>query len=101
MLSAYQRIILPRPGRRFVFDVTPGASYATPGEVYTCGYPPDRSDIYVQSDRGGTGDRISAWRHAVWHYVPEDAPPWVDPPDRRFGPFCDDATCWCHREEAA
>lgn len=74
-VGVYQHIILPRPGRKFVFDVTPGASYASVGEVYTCGYPHDihfgAGDISISSVERGTGtyDRISAWQYAKWHYV--------------------------------
>lgn len=35
-IGAHQRIILPRPSRKFVFDVIPGGSYASVGEEYTC-----------------------------------------------------------------
>lgn len=74
-ISLWQRIILPRPGRKFVFDRTPGASYASEGEPYTCSYPPNvhtgAGDIYLTSVDRGTGcyDRISAWEYAKWHYV--------------------------------
>jgi hypothetical protein len=74
-IGHYQRIILPRPGRRFVFDATPGASYASVGEVYTCAYGPDvhfrSGDISLtrESTGSGTYDRISAWEYAKWRYV--------------------------------
>jgi hypothetical protein len=74
-VGLFQRIILPRPGRKFVFDRTPGASYASEGEVYTCGYPADihsgGGDIYLTNVERGSGcyDRISAWQYAKWHYV--------------------------------
>lgn len=73
-LGMFQRVKLPRPGRKFVFDRTPGASYATAGEVYTCNYPPNvfsGGDIYITNvERGsGTFDRISAWQYASWRYV--------------------------------
>lgn len=73
--GVYQHIILPRPGRKFVFDVTPGASYAGVGEVYICGYPPNihfgAGDIYLSNVEKGSGcyDRISAWEYAKWRYV--------------------------------
>jgi hypothetical protein len=73
--GTYQHVILPRPGRKFVFDVTPGASYASEGEEYTASYGPnihfDASTVYLTSVERGTGcyDRISAWEYAKWRYV--------------------------------
>lgn len=73
--GVYQHIILPRPGRRFIFDQTPGASYASVGEEYTASYGPnihfDASNICLTNVRRGTGcyDRISAWQYAKWRYV--------------------------------
>ena len=74
-IGTFQHIILPRPGRKFVFDSTPGASYASVGEAYTCSYPADihfcAGDIYLSNVERGSGcyDRISAWQYAKWHYV--------------------------------
>ena len=75
-VTEYQRIMVPRAGRKFVFTKTPGASYTSVGEVYTCGGYPNRTpyssdDIYCKSvERGsGTYDRLSAWKTAEWHYV--------------------------------
>jgi hypothetical protein len=73
-ISAYQRIILPRPGKPFVFVRTPGASYASVGIVYTASYGPDvfdGGDVYIAHNGGtaGTFDRISAWLYAIWHYA--------------------------------
>lgn len=67
----FQHVILPRPGRKFVFDVTPGASYASVGVEYTCGYGPDRNRISISRVEGnsGTEDSISAWQYAKWRYV--------------------------------
>ena len=74
-VGAYQHIILPRPGRKFVFDVTPGASYASIGTIYTCGYSPNvhsgAGDVHLSNFETGSGcyDRISAWEYAKWRYV--------------------------------
>lgn len=73
----WQRIMVPRPGRRFVFTVTPGASYASVGEVYTCSGFPNTNDPWGGSDislhnvstGSGTFDRLAAWKYAEWHYV--------------------------------
>lgn len=71
----FQHVILPRPGRRFVFEQTPGASYASAGDEYMASYGPnihfDASDIYLTNVSKGSGcyDRISAWEHAKWRYV--------------------------------
>ncbi len=73
--SAYQHIILPRPGRKFVFDVTPGASYATGGEEYTAHWSDDAyfraGEVRLRSVERGSEcyDRISAWEYAKWRYV--------------------------------
>lgn len=78
-IGAYQRVMVPRAGRKFVFTRTPGGSYTSVGKVYTCGGYPNHSKYYAQDiycisvqDGSGTYDRISAWVHAEWHYVEEE-----------------------------
>lgn len=75
-LNLFQRVMVPRPGRKFVFKVTPGASYASVGEVYTCsGYPsndrysPAHVVLFNAESGSSCFDNISAWVHAEWEYV--------------------------------
>lgn len=72
----WQRIMLPRPNRPFVFSCVPGGSYASVGEVYVCGYGTTLhgfSGVLLTSKETGAGtyDRLSAWKYAEWKYVEE------------------------------
>lgn len=69
----WQRIMVPLASKQFVFDVIPGASYASVGVVYTCsGFPAKANgDIHLHNVAkcSGTFDRLSAWKCAEWRYV--------------------------------
>lgn len=76
-VQEWQRIMVPRPGRKFVFTKIPGGSYADVNEVYTCSGFPNTNDKWISADISitredgytGTFDRLSAWKYAEWHYV--------------------------------
>lgn len=76
-LNVWQRIMVPKAGKPFVFTRKPGGSYSSEGEIYTCSGFPNTADPWSSKDvslhnvakGSGCFDRLSAWEHAEWHYV--------------------------------
>lgn len=71
--NEWQRIMVPTAGKKFIFTVTPAASYSRVGEVYTCSGFPNKASGDISLTRVATGsgtfDRLSAWKCAEWEYL--------------------------------